>query len=437
MLAILLALETVNVRSFGAIGDGKHDDTAAINKAIASLGVRGGSVKFPKGNYLVSIDKADRSRPAIVLKSGVHLKGMPGATIKLADRQGDFSTMLGGFPSWEPLKDVSFRGLTFDANGPNNPLDADKADLGYAFARNTIRIFPGEKFEVKDCQFLNSVSTNTITFNGGSRLRDVRIIGNTFKNIGGNPVDFDHSTIYTNGSDMVVSDNTFVSRSGCGTNGARTAIEIHGANQVVEGNVIDGFHYGVNVTGFSDIKSKGQIYRHNVIRNVRCGFVLWSYKESGLSDILISSNKVTLNVDGWNGFYNQCSGVETEANGDADMSDIRITDNEFRFTSFKTPQREAWHYGGLVIYKYKNPNVKFTNWRFDRNQIIDSIGAPVYLGGNTEGFLAEGNVVSYTKARDLAPTPRSGEDFVFAKETMNADRVNHSGAEIKPKGASR
>jgi polygalacturonase len=42
----------VNVRDFGAQGDGKTDDTAAIRKALDSLPAEGGVVYFPAGHYL-------------------------------------------------------------------------------------------------------------------------------------------------------------------------------------------------------------------------------------------------------------------------------------------------------------------------------------------------------------------------------------------------
>jgi|GEM_PF-2550433 len=43
---------TINVKQFGATGDGQHDDTDAINKALLILGEHGGSLYFPPGLYL-------------------------------------------------------------------------------------------------------------------------------------------------------------------------------------------------------------------------------------------------------------------------------------------------------------------------------------------------------------------------------------------------
>jgi hypothetical protein len=46
--------DVVNVKDFGAVGDGVADDTVAIQAAINSIGSKGGLVYFPAGTYLVS-----------------------------------------------------------------------------------------------------------------------------------------------------------------------------------------------------------------------------------------------------------------------------------------------------------------------------------------------------------------------------------------------
>lgn len=45
---------TVNVRAFGAVGDGVADDSVAIQNAINSVPANGGEVYFPPGTYLVN-----------------------------------------------------------------------------------------------------------------------------------------------------------------------------------------------------------------------------------------------------------------------------------------------------------------------------------------------------------------------------------------------
>jgi hypothetical protein len=63
------SLGNYNVRDFGAIGDGRADDTIAIQSAIAFMATRnGGILSFPEGDYLVSAP--------ITLASGVTLQGV-------------------------------------------------------------------------------------------------------------------------------------------------------------------------------------------------------------------------------------------------------------------------------------------------------------------------------------------------------------------------
>ena len=67
----------LDVKAFGATGDGKTLDTAAINKAIdAAAAAGGGTVRFPAGDYLSY---------SIHLKSHIALHLEPGATIIAAD----------------------------------------------------------------------------------------------------------------------------------------------------------------------------------------------------------------------------------------------------------------------------------------------------------------------------------------------------------------
>ena len=80
-----------SVRDYGAVGDGKALDTAAVNKAIdAAAAAGGGTVIFPAGSYLCY---------SIRLKSNVALYLEPGATIIAADQP---QAGRPGYDSFEP-----------------------------------------------------------------------------------------------------------------------------------------------------------------------------------------------------------------------------------------------------------------------------------------------------------------------------------------------
>lgn len=70
-----------SVRAFGAAGDGRALDTAAVNRAIAAAAAAGGgTVEFPAGDYLCH---------SIRLQSHIALHLQPGATIIAADPPAD------------------------------------------------------------------------------------------------------------------------------------------------------------------------------------------------------------------------------------------------------------------------------------------------------------------------------------------------------------
>jgi polygalacturonase len=89
-----------DVRTYGAVGDGKTVDSPAINKAIeAAAAAGGGTVYFPAGTWLSF---------SICLKSHVNLHLSQGATILAAD-------------SPKPGETTGYNGGTYDAAEPNDP----------------------------------------------------------------------------------------------------------------------------------------------------------------------------------------------------------------------------------------------------------------------------------------------------------------------------
>lgn len=107
-----------NVKDFGAVGDGKTIDTAAIQAAInAAADAGGGEVYIPSGTYIVNGD----GRPAhgaLMIKSNVFIKGdgMGDTVLKLADGSHQALTGIIRSASGEATHDFGVSDLTLDGN---------------------------------------------------------------------------------------------------------------------------------------------------------------------------------------------------------------------------------------------------------------------------------------------------------------------------------
>ncbi len=105
-----------DVRTFGATGDGKALDTAAVNRAIeAAASAGGGVILFPAGFYLCF---------SIRLKSQVHLHLLQGSAIVAAD-------------SPLPGEETGYRGGVYDAAEPKTAWDAYQ-DYGHNHWHNSL-----------------------------------------------------------------------------------------------------------------------------------------------------------------------------------------------------------------------------------------------------------------------------------------------------------
>ena len=340
------AQTTLDIVTYGgAFPNDLNNDRAAIQKTIDAVhAAGGGTVTIPAGTFLLSTISDVSPIQVISLKiySNITLKGAgPESILKLKDNNGNYDALLGINPSWAIVDNFRMSDITIDANGPNN-LVSSEAVLKNG-NRSCLRIYKGKNIEVENCTFTNVKGVWVVVFNG--HVEHVKVHNNIFTNIGDATVDWDHSTIYTNGDDFTITNNQITSLHGAGTLGARAAIEIHGSNQVVSHNIIDGMTYGINVTGYSSwYQSINQIYYQNIFRNVMSGFAFWSEADGsenrsvayGLENVLVEDNLIEVNPDGWASFehFNGGSGFIFEQNRTRDIDRIFIIKNKI---TFKTP----------------------------------------------------------------------------------------------------
>ena len=281
---------------FGALGDGKHDDTEAFIKAAASnshLKLQGGRV------YVLSSESSDNGRNcAVVVKHDLHIDGN-NSTIKIADNTRNlFSVFLPEINKYDI--DVSFSNLIVDFNAEHNQdvrLDKVK-DRRYFFRCDLIKSFTATK-----CHFIYNGTNALLIRKADSILIDsCRFEWNSFRN-------FDNSsvTVGTKIRGKGVVKNCYFAPKGYKEGTLPTyymfgGIEVQGVGAIdVVHNIFKGIEKAINVSDISCTKgidwnydnvvsmSGGKNIDGNSFIDCRTSVAFWSYANA-IDKISIKNN---------------------------------------------------------------------------------------------------------------------------------------------------
>lgn len=233
-------LPVLDVRTFGATGDGSTDDRAAIQQAIDSAPRDGATVVFPPGTYLVG------SSSVVVERPSIHLLGL-GAARLLLPSAGDRSLLVRG------TTDVLVTDLSFDYEG--------------GVRSQGLAIQNSSKVVVRGCQFRTFGRYGVVVsgFDDEKDFRpcnDIRIEGCLFEDIGTVGLNVFPKRLSSN---IEVVGNTFRR---CGLR--PSAEEQDGAavkpgqfvlGGVCTGNVFEDCHNGVAVANWGTLVVAGNSFR--------------------------------------------------------------------------------------------------------------------------------------------------------------------------------
>lgn len=144
----------VNVRDKGAKGDGRTDDTEAIQAAIDEVGGTGGTVLVPGGTYMVD---AVHKRHRLALKSDMTLKLANDATLKAIPNDSRKYSVL----SISNVSNVTVVGGTLEGDRAEHRGKAGEAGMGVRIDKDsrsvtisgvTSRKMWGDGFYVEDAR---------------------------------------------------------------------------------------------------------------------------------------------------------------------------------------------------------------------------------------------------------------------------------------------
>lgn len=291
-----------NVRDYGAVGNGSHDDTAAFQSAINSLPADGGTVVVPVGTY-----KIDAVR-GVKLRSRMHLKMDPNAKLVAAANGADHYAVL----DLDRITDV-------EISGGHVIGDADSHKSNVNAGGQCIHVRGSERVTVRDIRVSKAWSTGVSV---GARpvwraplrmARDVVLVGVVSTSNRRNAL------AITNAVDVKVYDSEF-----SGTRGVKPQVGID-----VEPND-DAF-------GNNDYCDRIHIENCVISENARSGIVIWRRARgvtvkncvlhrnasSGLfteaaENVVITGNTVSYN--GANGLYIRPYSRNFQVNGNTSFA---------------------------------------------------------------------------------------------------------------------
>ena len=165
----------VNVKSFGAYGDGVADDAAAIQRAIEYSHIHGGMVVFPKGQYALKtclFDAADTGvASALHVYSNQKLVFEPGATLLRGSNAVThmlFSHNDSGATGYDGCENIEIVGATVDENASVCASN----DTAFNFSH-------GKNIRIRNCRFIHAYGNwHSIEVNA---CKNVEIVGCIFE----------------------------------------------------------------------------------------------------------------------------------------------------------------------------------------------------------------------------------------------------------------
>lgn len=415
---------TVDIQSYGAVGDGVTDSTAAIVNASKAVAAAGGNLYIPSGTYMINPNEG-----RIVLGSNMMLYGS--GTIRVMPDVGNFYYIIGPGDPGDPVSNIVIRGITIDENIFHNTSSSIIYTSSLSQVQDVIASYSLSGLTLENVTvylsgvYLACISDN-LTMNGNTIVFQ-RNPSNQW---------FDNSSVYMykDKSTCSISKNTWIGGAGSSVvppdNGgatygyANTAIEVHGtARCTISDNTFD--NYNTAVLGYDNLSLS---VSGNTITRAINAISLWS--QNGFTNASIRDNNISLdNVDKGSPIG---TGINLYWSGgvNGDFSNIDIEDNQVTFQPSNSPRLAESAFYGIGLH----PNGNVNGATVKGNTITNAPLIGIQIGNPEQRNTVSNVVVQNNTLID------AGNDFsqrsVDAAISLGANLVNVNVSRNIIKGAS-
>ena len=411
-----------NVRDFGAVGNGRADDSAAIQKALtAAEAHQGGTVFFPAGVYSIVPAEGILFVASNITFAGVGRRSV----IRVADGAGEYNLIFGQRPG--RVRNVVFRDLRFDQNPSGNPS-------GINFTtniENVIQLYSFERLTIDRVAFDPEPGVQTVVAAGRDHPVGLEIANCFFRFMRARSAYpyYDESTVYTESAHAHIFDNVFQTTN---EQNAITALELHGGPDiVVERNRIVQFQTGMNLVnstlGYPNVPATRFLVRDNDFHGVAIGVDLWSITGRTYRDTTIEHNSFEFSQhilyhDTWLGIEFQPGGRSQGLGGD--FEGIAVDGNTFDFSPLHRQRIATLSSAAFHL----EPDSEIRHFTARDNDLIDPPSSGIQIGKTAVANRFNGITFERNRIQAAGWDPRAPSDdrsaVVLGPASMNEVHVN-------------
>ncbi len=442
----------IDVRAFGARGDGLTDDRVSIQSAIDNAPASGAIIRFPAGVYLLrSFHPSNLNSGILRMKSNLTFAGAgPASEIRLHAGwyAGKAFNVFSNYDAADPARfgryeNIVFRDLLINANGSANRY------AGAAGPRVVIQFGDTSGARVERVTFTGINVSNVIGIGRpGRSASGFHVSGCTFVDpTSGDPGNTDHSSIYSYAGDTTISGNRFLNATVRGRIVA-TAAELHASRSTFAGNAIQSYRQALYLASQEDRLVEDLAVDNNTAVDLNaCFATFWGDRDSNvIRGVRIANNSAAINPTRA-GSDDTAQFIGTTADGV--FSDVAVTRNVASATpGIRTNKRaigtftsiagwsisgnrfSGWDGGGVHVI-HVHPGKTATGLGITGNAFVDCATAgphriPVYVDvDNVIGVTVAGNTFR------SSPPPRYLV-YVAAAQSAADYRIDNNTATSDP-----